>query len=63
MRQFDVNKVKDACVAWIQNFFEKNGPGCNAVLGISGGKDSMLLAKLMLSNAKSHTDEKQKAIK
>ena len=46
MRQFDVNKVKDACVAWIQNFFEKNGPGCNAVLGISGGKDSSVVAAL-----------------
>ena len=46
MRQFDANKVKDACVAWIQNFFEKNGPGCNAVLGISGGKDSSAVAAL-----------------
>ena len=41
---FDVVKVKDECVQWIRDFFEKNGPGCNAVLGISGGKDSSVVA-------------------
>lgn len=39
-------KVKDDCVQWIRDFFEKNGPGCNAVLGISGGKDSSVVAAL-----------------
>ena len=43
---FDAKKVKDQCVAWIQKFFEENGPGCNAVLGISGGKDSSIVAAL-----------------
>lgn len=43
---FDAKKVKDQCVAWIQNFFEENGPGCNAVVGISGGKDSSVAAAL-----------------
>lgn len=43
---FDVNKMKDACVEWIRKFFEENGPGCNAVLGISGGKDSSVAAAL-----------------
>lgn len=43
---FDVVKVKDECVQWIRDFFEKNGPGCNAVLGISGGKDSSVVAAL-----------------
>ena len=38
---FDVQKTKDEVVAWIRDFFEKNGPGCNAVVGISGGKDSL----------------------
>ena len=33
-------------MAWIQDFFEKNGPGCNAVIGISGGKDSSVAAAL-----------------
>ena len=43
---FDEKKVKDECVAWICDFFEKNGPGCNAVIGISGGKDSSVVAAL-----------------
>lgn len=43
---FDAVNVKDQCVAWIREFFEQNGPGCNAVLGISGGKDSSVAAAL-----------------
>lgn len=43
---FDAKKVTDECVAWIRDFFEHNGPGCNAVLGISGGKDSSVAAAL-----------------
>lgn len=43
---FDVKRVKDECVAWIREFFEENGKGCNAVLGISGGKDSSVVAAL-----------------
>lgn len=43
---FDAEKVKNACVAWIKDFFEKNGKGCNAVVGISGGKDSSIVAAL-----------------
>ncbi len=43
---FDAKKVKDACVQWIRDWFEENGPGCNAVLGISGGKDSSVCAAL-----------------
>ena len=43
---FDAKKVKDECVLWIRDFFEKNGPGCNAVIGISGGKDSSVAAAL-----------------
>lgn len=43
---FDALKVKNECVAWIRDFFEKNGPGCNAVIGISGGKDSSIVAAL-----------------
>ena len=46
MKQFDAKLVKDKCVEWIREFFEKNGPGCNAVLGISGGKDSSVVAAL-----------------
>ena len=43
---FNAQKTKDECVAWIRDFFEKNGKGCNAVLGISGGKDSSVVAAL-----------------
>ena len=43
---FDAVKVKNECVEWIRNFFEENGRGCNAVLGISGGKDSSIAAAL-----------------
>lgn len=43
---FDAVKVKDACVEWIREFFENNGKGCNAVVGISGGKDSSVVAAL-----------------
>lgn len=43
---FDALKVKNECVQWIKDFFEKNGKGCNAVVGISGGKDSSIAAAL-----------------
>lgn len=43
---FDALKVKNDCVNWIRNFFEENGKGCNAVVGISGGKDSSVVAAL-----------------
>lgn len=46
MEKFDAIKVKNDCVAWIREFFEKNGPGCNAIVGISGGKDSSVVAAL-----------------
>ena len=43
---FDALKVKDDCVNWIKKFFEENGPSCNAIVGISGGKDSSVAAAL-----------------
>ena len=44
--KFDAEKTKDEVVTWIRQFFEENGPVCNAVLGISGGKDSSIAAAL-----------------
>jgi len=44
--EFDAAKAKDGCVQWIRDFFEVNGKGCNAVIGISGGKDSSIVAAL-----------------
>ena len=43
---FDARKIKDSCVDWIRSFFQENGPACNAVVGISGGKDSSVVAAL-----------------
>ena len=46
MAEFNAKKVKDLAVQWIRDWFEENGPGCNAVLGVSGGKDSSVVAAL-----------------
>jgi len=43
---FNAAKVKNELIEWIRNYFEDNGKGCNAVVGISGGKDSSLTAAL-----------------
>lgn len=43
---FNAKKVKDDCVNWIREWFEDNGEGCNAIIGISGGKDSSVVAAL-----------------
>lgn len=44
--KFDAKMVKGEIVAWIRNWFEENGKGCNAIVGISGGKDSSVVAAL-----------------
>lgn len=38
--------ITKECIVWIQDFFRKNGPKCNAIIGISGGKDSSVVAAL-----------------
>ena len=43
---FNAEKIKNDCVNWIRDFFKKNGRDCNAVVGISGGKDSSVAAAL-----------------
>lgn len=43
---FNAEKVKNECVAWIRDYFEKNGATRNAIVGISGGKDSSVVAAL-----------------
>lgn len=43
---FDVKKLKNECVKWIKEWFGVNGNGCNAIVGISGGKDSSVVAAL-----------------
>ena len=44
--EFNAKQVKDQAVRWIRDWFEENGKGCNAVIGISGGKDSSVVAGL-----------------
>ena len=43
----NVERTVEEITAWIQKYFEKNGPGCSAVIGISGGKDSSVTAALV----------------
>lgn len=43
---FDAIKTKNDCVQWIRDWFEKNGKDCCAIVGISGGKDSSVVAAL-----------------
>lgn len=43
---FDAKKVKNEIVEWIRNWFEQNGKDCMSVVGISGGKDSSVVAAL-----------------
>ena len=42
----DPKKAKDEIVQWIRDYFQENGPDCSAVVGISGGKDSSVVAAL-----------------
>ena len=46
MENFNAKQAKDQVVQWIRDWFEVNGKGCNAVIGVSGGKDSSIVAAL-----------------
>ena len=48
MYNFDAKETKKELLKWIKEWFEVNGKGCNAVLGISGGKDSTVTAALLV---------------
>lgn len=43
---FNAEKAKNDIVIWIREWFNKNGNDCVAVVGISGGKDSSVVAAL-----------------
>jgi NAD+ synthase len=43
---FNAAKVKNEIIEWLRDYFEDNGKDCNAVVGISGGKDSSVTAAL-----------------
>ena len=47
--QFDVKKITEDCIEWLRSWFLSNGNSqTKAVIGISGGKDSALTAKLLV---------------
>lgn len=46
MYQFNNIAMKNSIVEWIRDYFKENGDGCNAIVGISGGKDSTVVAAL-----------------
>ena len=46
---FNVEKVTQELIEWIRAWFEENGKDCNAVIGISGGKDSTVVAGLCVA--------------
>ena len=45
---FNEEKEKNDIVKWIRDWFEENGPGCNGVVAVSGGKDSSVVAALLV---------------
>jgi len=48
MCKFDVEYEAKACIEWIKNWFEKESGGAKGVvIGISGGKDSSVVAGLL----------------
>lgn len=44
--KFEAKKVLNELTVWIRDWFEENGRDCNAIVGISGGKDSSVAAAL-----------------
>ncbi len=46
---FNVEKATQGAIEWIREWFDKNGKDCNAVIGISGGKDSSVVAALCVA--------------
>lgn len=48
-KNFDVKQVTKDLINWIQEYFSQNGPTSKAVIGISGGKDSSVVAALCVA--------------
>lgn len=46
MTYFNAEKTRDNLVNWIRDWFDRNGKDKYAVIGISGGKDSTIVAGL-----------------
>lgn len=45
---FNAEETKNRIIAWIKDWFENNGKGCNAIIGLSGGTDSSVVAALLV---------------
>ena len=45
-KKFDAAAEGQKTIQWIKEWFDENGKDCNAVIGISGGKDSSVVAAL-----------------
>lgn len=43
---FNVSKITKELTEWIRRWFDENGKDCNAIVAISGGKDSSVVSAL-----------------
>ena len=48
IRDFNAKKEIENITAWIKDWFDNNGPKASAVIGLSGGKDSTIVAALLV---------------
>lgn len=45
---FNAEKIKNDLIQWLKDWEHENAQGCNFVVGISGGKDSSVVAALLV---------------
>lgn len=48
MSDFNAEREIENIIAWVRDWFENNGPKASAVIGLSGGKDSTIVAALLV---------------
>lgn len=48
LKDFNAEKKIEEITAWIKEWFDNNGPTASAVIGLSGGKDSTIVAALLV---------------
>ena len=48
LKDFNPEKEIENITEWIRQWFAENGPTANAVIGLSGGKDSTIVAHLLV---------------
>ena len=59
MEQFNAEKEKDKIVAWIRNYYQENNFK-GAILGVSGRKDSAVVAAFLCETTVKKYIEEQK---